>query len=83
MAVWKRSGRRVNAAGTTVIYASAELPGVTVESRKRRIPHANRVGTWDHTSYFVVENGADVKERYTLKDAQAYAESLFREEISK
>jgi hypothetical protein len=44
-----------------------------VESRKKSIPHANgRSGTWEHTSYFVVKDGKDIKECYRLKDAQDF-----------
>ena len=39
--------------GTTITYRLEGTP-YTVESRKRPIPHANREGTWDHTSYFVL-----------------------------
>ena len=74
---WEKTGKTVSAAGTTVEYRPiGAMKDITVESRKRHIPHANGVGTWDHTSYFVVLDGKDVKERWTLKDAKQYAEEL-------
>ena len=62
--------------GTTITYRLEGTP-YTVESRKRPIPHANGVGTWDHTSYFVLKDGVEVAEKYTLRAAQACAEDLY------
>ena len=74
---WERTGKIVSSEGTTVEYRPVGVRmNVSVESRKRHIPHANGVGTWDHTSYFVVLDGEDVKEKWSLKDAKAYAEGL-------
>lgn len=44
-----------------------------IESRKRHIPHANRQGTWDYTSYFVLRDGVELVEKHSLKDAKEYA----------
>ena len=73
---WTKTGKTVNQEGTTIIYGCQD-PAVKIESRKRHIPHANRVGTWDHTTYFVVVYGVDVKELYSLADAKAYAEKNY------
>lgn len=75
MGNWKKAGKTVSKEGSTVRY---ELEGtaLAVESRKRYIQHANRTGTWDHTTYFVIVDGQDVKECYSLKDAKEYAEAL-------
>lgn len=35
-----------------------------------------RTGTWDHTTYFVIGDGVELKEKWSLKDAQRYAEEL-------
>ena len=77
---WKKMGRTVSAEGTTITYwPDAQVP-LTIESRKRHIPHAgNRPGTWDHTSYFVLWEGHEVKELYSLKDAKEYAEKYMEE----
>ena len=73
--IWKRTGRIVSKEGTTTIYHAAGK-GIEIESRKRHIPHANGVGTWDHTTYWVKLDGKDVIEKYSLADAKEYAEQL-------
>lgn len=35
-----------------------------------------KVGTWDHTSYFVIQNGKELVEKMSLRDAKEYAEGL-------
>lgn len=75
MIKWIKTGRTVSAEGTTVIY-SGEGTDLTIESRKRHIPHASGVGTWDHTTYFVLKAGEELKERYSLADAKEYAETV-------
>lgn len=75
---WEKTGRTVNAEGTTVIYTAKEDPRIQIESRKRKIPHANRSGYWEHTSYFVTFKGVDVKERWSLADAKEYAEEVHK-----
>lgn len=76
---WIKIGKAISAEGTTITYV---LPGTSysIESRRRHIPHAGgRSGTWDHTSYFVLSDGEEVIERYTLADAKAFAEQeVFR-----
>lgn len=72
---WEKTGRTENAEGTTITY-SAEGTGLTIESRKRHVPHANGVGTWDHTSYFVLREGQVIAKKMSLRDAKAYAEGL-------
>ena len=72
---WARLSKAVDIDGTTIEYGA---PGtdLTIESRKRHIPHANGSGTWDHTTYFVIRNGEELKELYSLSDAKEYAEKL-------
>lgn len=72
---WIKTGREVNADGTTITY-SGEGTGLTIESRKRHIPHANRRGTWDHTTYCVLKNGQELTQKFSLKDAKEFAEGL-------
>lgn len=78
MLTWKKTGRTVTAAGTDILYemAGAENTGVTIESRKRHIPHANGSGTWDHTTYHVLKDGRELSTKYSLRDAKKYAEAL-------
>ena len=72
--VWEEIGRTVNRDGTTITY---RLQGteILVQSRKRHIPHANGRGTWDHTSYFVLDHGEEIAEKWRLEDAKKYAEA--------
>lgn len=74
---WIKTGRTVKANGeSTVVYTAKGAEWLTIESRKRAIPHANGVGFWMHTSFWVRVNGQDVKQRFSLKDAKAWAERL-------
>lgn len=70
---WEKVGRNVNAEGTTTTYQLAGTQ-LYVQSRKRRIPHTSRPGTWDHTSFFMIDNGVEVAEKCRLQDAKEYAE---------
>lgn len=73
---WEKIGKTVTEEGTTITYRSQD-PMVTVESRKRRLPHANgKGGVWEHTTFFVCVGGVPVKELWTLADAKAYAEQM-------
>lgn len=75
---WTRLGRTISPEGTDTIYG-LDGTDITVESRKRHIPHSGRTGTWDHTTYIVVDKGRDIIERYTLQDAKEYAEMYLEE----
>lgn len=73
---WVRMGKVETFEGSTIYYEARDLP-ISIESRMRRIPHANgRPGSWWHTSYFVIQNGVEVAEKYLLRDAKEYAETL-------
>ena len=73
---WIRAGKTVSESGTTNIYAAAGT-GWTIESRKRHIPHAGgRSGTWDCTTYFVLRDGIELAEKWSLRDAKEFAEEL-------
>lgn len=73
---WTQIGKTVNADGTTIVYRGKD-PLVTIESRKRHIPHAGgRGGTWDHTSYHICLQGVSVAEKYRLQDAKEYAKKI-------
>lgn len=75
MIKWTKAGRTVSEEGTTIIY-QGEGTDLTIESRKRHIPHANRSGTWDHTSYFVIRDGEEIIEKWSLTEAKEYAERI-------
>ena len=78
---WVRTGKYVDESGTTTYYKGVDTP-FTIQSRKRHIPHANGVGYWDHTTYWVVKDGVGIKERYSIGDAKEYAEQLLKEVIT-
>lgn len=72
---WIKAGKVINAEGTTITYSGYGTP-IEIESRKRHIPHTNRTGTWDHTTYHVLLYGEEVEQRYSLRSAKEYAERL-------
>lgn len=78
--VWMKTGRRVGDDGSvTNVYSGMTADGYTgikIESRKKRIQHANRSGTWEHTTFFVVQDGKELCEKQTMKAAKQFAEKL-------
>ena len=73
---WIKEWRMASDQATTIVYRLVGTQ-LTVQSRKRLIPHAGgRSGGWWHTSYFVLRDGRDLIEKYSLKDAKEYAEEL-------
>ena len=73
MIQWVRVGRTVNEEGRTLTYHGVGTD-LTIESRKRHIPHASRGGTWDHTTYFVLDDGKELIERCSMADAKEWAQ---------
>ena len=73
MNTWAKTGRTVGLEGTTIIYTDLRETGLTIESRKRHIPHANGSGTWDHTTYWVLRDGEELAEHWTLSGAKIWA----------
>ena len=72
---WEKTRREVDSEGTTITYTGIRT-NLTIESRKRRIPHANGIGSWTYTSFFVLRDGVEIIEKQSLKDAKEYAEKL-------
>ena len=80
MIEWKKTGKTVNDEGTTITYTPTNVDAfLTIESRKRHIPHANRGGTWDHTTYWLLDCCSEVKEFLSLENAKRYAEDYYKE----
>ena len=76
---WKQIEKNVNHEGTTITYY-AEGFGIYLQSRKRHIPHSNREGTWDHTTYWLLVPTVNFeKEFWRMKDAKDYAEQKVKE----
>lgn len=74
MNTWAKIGRTVGPKGTTITYTDLRETGLTIESRKRHIPHANGSGTWDHTTYWVLRDGEELAEHWTLLGAKVWAD---------
>lgn len=72
---WENIDKSEGPEGTTITYR-LEGTQILVQSRKRHIRHANGVGTWDHTSYWVINRGEEIKEFLRLRPALTYAELL-------
>ena len=76
MIEWKRTGREAGENGESKTFYESTDGRWLIESRKRAIPHANRVGYWLHTTYWLInaDNLCEQKEYYSLKDAKEAAE---------
>lgn len=74
MNTWAKTERTVGPEGTTVTYTDLRETGLTIESRKRHIPHANGSGTWDHTTYWVLRDREELAEHWTLAGAKVWAD---------
>lgn len=82
--IWKKTGKEITTAGTTITY-EAEGCNWIIESRKRHIPHANRSGYWDHTTYAIVLPGDPpflVYECNRLSDAKEFVEKSIVKPLS-
>ena len=75
MITWTKIGKTVSATGTTITYVGRNTL-LSIESRKRHIPHANGEGTWDHTTYVVLRKGEELKTCHSLREAKEYAEEV-------
>lgn len=73
MSKWIKAGRTVNSEGTTIIYQYIGTP-YSIESRKRHIPHANGIGTWDHTFFVVKKGDYEISTKHSLADAKEYVQ---------
>ena len=73
---WTKTGKTVSAEGRTVTY-TGEGTTLTIESRLEHKPNMHG-GTWDYTSYMVLDNGREIKERWRLADAKEYAEAYWK-----
>ncbi len=73
--IWEKIGRAVQTSGESTTYYRTKDGRFTIESRKRKIAHANgRSGFWWHRTYFLIDGDGNEKEYYSLKDAKEAAE---------
>ena len=84
---WEKVGWKPDKDGKTIIYGTSKYIHtgsgcpLTIESRRRHIPHANGKGTWDHTTFFVLDkHGNELAEKQTLKAAKEFAEATWEAE---
>ena len=71
---WKQTAKTIKATGEkTITYEKAGNPN-RIQSRKERMPYANRVGFWFHTSYWLIRPDGSEKEYWKRIDAEKAAE---------
>ena len=74
MSNWKQTEKTVKGNGEkTITYEKAGNPN-KIQSRKVPIQHANGVGFWFHTSYWVIRQDGSEKEYWKRIDAENAAE---------
>lgn len=71
---WEKFSKTIHENGDSTIVYRAEGCAPIIESRKRSIPHANGVGFWRHTTYFVIFPNGTEKECWKLEYAKEVAE---------
>jgi hypothetical protein len=75
MLKWEKACQTIHSNGESELLYVAEGTELKIESRKRAIPHANRSGSWMHTTYFLIRPDGTEKEYWTLKKAKEAAEN--------
>lgn len=76
MANWRKTGYEIHTDGRKlIVYESPQVPGVRIESRRINIPHANGIGYWQKTYYYVIQDDKE-KEFERFSDAKEAAERL-------
>jgi hypothetical protein len=71
---WEKSRHTIHANGSELLYV-ADGTDLKMESRKRAIPHANGIGHWMHTSYFLIWPDGTEREYFSLTRAKEAAEN--------
>ena len=78
---WIKLGREVKGTGESTTYYGENSKRFTIESRKRLVPHANGIGGWWFTSYWLIDNNEGTeKQYYRLADAKEAAEEKVNHE---
>ena len=74
MSSWKQTGKTIKETGEkTITYKKTGNPNI-IQSRKKRIQHANGIGFWFHTSYWLIKPDGSEKEYWKRIDAENAAE---------
>lgn len=76
MAPWVKTSTRIKGDGSKVIRYESFRNQNAIESRKEAIPHANGVGVWYHTSYFLIKPDGTEWEFNTMTAAKQAAEEV-------
>lgn len=78
---WEKIAVSVNSEGKTITYQAAGTNRqLLIQSRRRHIPHANGIGTWDHTTYHVICGGGEARKVWQrLSEAKEAAEKHWQE----
>ena len=69
MKPWAKLGTQLGMDGEKIIRYVQEDNRFEIESRRRRIPHANGEGYWYHTSYFLIDVNTGFDREYMRLDA--------------
>lgn len=71
---WKQTGKTIKGNGEkTITYQKTGNQNI-IESRKKQIQHANGIGYWFHTSYWLIRPDGSEKEYWKRIDAEKAAE---------
>ena len=74
---WIKTGKEVKGTGESTVYYESNDGQFEIQSRKKAIPHANGIGHWMHTTYFLIHDGKE-EEYDLLCRAKEAAENLSR-----
>ena len=69
MKPWAKLGTQLGMDGEKIIRYVQEDSRFEIESRRRRIPHANGEGYWYHTTYFLIDVNTGFEWEYMRLDA--------------
>lgn len=78
MMLWGKVSVRQTREQRIIRYA-AEDSRFEIESRRRKVPHANDSGYWYHTTYFLIDTATGFeREFWKLADAKQAAEDMLK-----
>ena len=73
---WRKVGKAPHQDGPRIVYQAQENSLWEIASWKHSIPHANGVGSWDHTTFLIYYSGVLVhREETTLINAKRWVEA--------
>jgi len=78
MLKWEKVGTEIfhgelGEAAKNITYR-ADGTDYEIQSRKRGVKHANGIGFWYHTTYWIMKDGKDLAEHYTMQRAKEKVE---------